>query len=103
MNIRWTQYAVDQLDVLVDNLVERRGVEAVKQTTDRLFQRVQTLSDLPWSGPEWVPAQDETFRRLIVDEYVVLYRVDKLQQRVFVLAIRHGRQRPLDPIDVPKT
>ena len=103
MNLRWTQYAVDQLDGLVDNLVERRGVDAARAVADRLLVRTRSLRDLPWSGPVWRPGQDDAFRRLVVDEYVVLYRVDVTTRVVFVLAVRHGRQEPLDPAQVPKT
>ena len=79
MKLRWTQYASDQLDAVVDNLLERRGLDAARLVTDQLLHRARRLRELPWSAPKWVAGQDETFRRLVVDDFVILYRVDKLE------------------------
>jgi plasmid stabilization system protein ParE len=103
VKVRWTEYALDQLLVIVDALGEHRSARSQKQILDRLLQRIHVLGDLPWSGPEWRPANDASFRRLVVDEHVVLYRVSESEATVFILAVRHGRQRPLDPEDVPST
>lgn len=102
MHIRWTEYAVDQLDALVDSVAERRGVEAARAVADRLFERVRALRELPLSAPRWAPAKDATFRRLVVGEYVLLYRVDTGSEALFVLSVRHSRQKPLEPDEVPE-
>jgi plasmid stabilization system protein ParE len=103
VRIRWTQYALAQFHGVLDGLMERRGAVASQQIADRILDRVGALEDLPWSAPAWKPARDESFRRLVVDEYVVLYRVVLAEELVYVLALRHGRQRPLEPDDVPKS
>ncbi len=88
--------------VLVDGLATHRGPAAQRRIIDHLVTRVAALADLlPWAGPEWLVAADATFRRLVVEEHVVLYRVVAEEEAVVVLAVRHGRQRPLDPDDVP--
>ena len=102
MNLRWTQYAVGQFDALVDNLEERRGLEAARAATQRIMERVRSLRELPRSAPAWPPANDESFRRLVIDGFVVLYRVVDSKRVVFVLSIRDGRQRPLEPGEVPR-
>ncbi len=101
MTVRWTEYALAQLLVLVDHPATHRGPAAQKRIIIHLLTRVAALADLPWAGPEWRVAADATFRRLVVDEHVVLYRVVAEEEAVVVLAVRHGRQRPLDPNDVP--
>ena len=101
MKVRWTQYALDQFDVVVDHLVERRTAAVAQRITDHVLERVGALADLPWSAPPWMPAGDPSFRRLVAGDHIVLYRVVEDEDSVYVLAVRHGRQRPLDPGDVP--
>jgi plasmid stabilization system protein ParE len=103
VNVRWTQYALDQFDLVVDNLVERRAPAGAPRVVDHVLQRVGALADLPWSAPAWRPAGDPSFRRLVAGDYVVLYRVVEDDGSVYVLAVRHGRERPLDPDDVPRS
>ena len=101
MKVKWTEFALAQFIDVVDRLVETRSVAARTRISGRVLQRVAALEDVPWSGPEWRPANDPTFRRLVVEDYVVLYRVSEADQSVYILSVRHGRQRPLDPDDVP--
>lgn len=101
MKVRWTQYALDQFDLVVDNLVERRTAAVAQQIADHVLERVGALTGLPWSAPPWRPAGDPSFRRLVAGDHIVLYRVVADEDSVYILAVRHGRQRPLKPSDVP--
>jgi plasmid stabilization system protein ParE len=101
MKVKWTQHAVEQLDALVDNLAERASPAVAQRVAGRLLDGVGRLAELPRSAPVWRPAADPDFRRLVVDAYVVLYRIAESEQLVYVLAVRHGRQRPPQPSDVP--
>ena len=103
MNVRWTQFASDQLDELVDACNERRGLEAAVGLAKRIASRVRKLREFPRAAPPWRPAQDEAFRRLVVGDIVVLYRIVEDENLIYVLAVRHGRQRPPKPADVPKS
>lgn len=100
MQVRWTEYAASQLDEIVDALLDRSPGLA-QRVTWRILDRVGALADLPWSGPPWRVAADSTIRRLVVDDHVVIYRVVTAEDTVFVLAVRHGRQRPPDPDELP--
>lgn len=101
MQVRWTEFALDQLEQLVDQLAERRREPVRRRMVQHLMERVGALADLPWSAPPWRPAGDDSFRRLVVDEHIVLYRVIETEEAVFILAVRHGRERPPEPGDVP--
>lgn len=103
MRVRWTQYALDQLQVVVDRLQEQRSAAARRRILGHLMQRVGALGDLPRTAPRWRPAGDDTFRRLVVEDYVLLYRIAEDEDCVYILAVRHGRQHPLDPSDVPRS
>ena len=67
----------------------------------RILQRIETLEELPWAAPAWRAVSDESFRRLVVGQHVVLYRVADPEGVVYILAVRHGMQRPLDGDEVP--
>ncbi len=103
VNIKWTKYAVDQFDALVDNLEEHRGREVALAVVQRLLQRLRKLPQLPRSAPMWIPAGEDTIRRLVVDDHVVLYRIAEEDNAIYILAVRHGRQQPLQAAVVPKS
>ena len=102
MRIKWTSFAVDQLNAAIDNVLDRQGALGARAAANRILDRVAVLSTLPRSAPAWRPAGDESYRRLVTDDYVILYRISESDGTVFVLAIRHGRQRPLQPTEVPE-
>ena len=99
MQVRWTKYAARCLNDVVDNIVERRGKASAKAVVRRLFDATERLMALPRTAPPWRPANDERYRRLVVDDHVVIYRVDE-PDSILVLAMRHGRRRPLEPSDI---
>lgn len=101
MHVRWTEYALDQLQVVADELTLRRSPAVRTRIIDHILERIGALADLPWSAPPWRPANDDTFRRLVVDDYVILYRIVDTEDSVFILSLRHGRRRPLAPDDLP--
>jgi plasmid stabilization system protein ParE len=100
VKLKWTKFAVASLDEITDDMVARRGNAAARRVATRLLAAVERLSTLPRSGPPWPPAGDIAYRRLVVDEYVLLYRVDEARSTVFILALRHGRRRPLKVDDI---
>ena len=76
---------------------DRRSQAAAQAMADRVFGRLRGVRSLPLSAPPWQPAQDDSFRRLVVDDYVLIYRVDVAREALFVLSLRHVRQRPAEP------
>lgn len=102
MKVRWTLHALEQMDALFERVVELRGEAACGEFRDQILERVGSLARLPWSAPRWGTEHDLTFRRLVVRDHVVFYRIAELDDAVYILAVRHGRQRPLEPDEVPE-
>jgi plasmid stabilization system protein ParE len=100
MRIVWSMRAEDQLDQHVANLKDRVSTAAAKRMVMRILDRLEDVAELPRSAPRWTSGPDPTFRRLVVGEFVVIYRVDEDNQQIQVLSLRHGRQRPPDPEEV---
>jgi plasmid stabilization system protein ParE len=100
MTVHWTRFALDQLMEIADGLAER-NIDRARAVVQRVLARVGGLAELPWSGPPWRGGPDPTFRRLVVDDHVVLYRVVEATDSIYVLAVRHGRQRPPEPGELP--
>jgi len=96
----WSQRAEEQLDEHVEGVRERRGVGAARALVVRVFERLDAVGQLPESAPRWRAVVDPAFRRLVVDDYVVIYRVAPEDRVIQVLSFRHGRQRPVSVDDV---
>jgi plasmid stabilization system protein ParE len=103
MQVRWTESALAQLDELLVQLASRRSQAVRRRLAEHLLERVGSLGELPWAAPPWRPAGDPSFRQLGVDEHMVIYRVLEAESSVVVLAVRHGRQRPPEPDELPTT
>ena len=101
MQVRWTKYAARCLSDVVDNIVERRGKAAARAIVGRLFGAVERLSALPWTGAPWRPADDERYRRLVLGEHVLIYRVDE-PDLILVLGFATAAVVPWNPPTSPK-
>jgi plasmid stabilization system protein ParE len=102
VKVKWTNFAADQLNEIVDGLVERKGHATARAVARRILERIERLCGLPRSAPRWLAVSDESFRRLVVGNHIVLYRVAENEGIIYILAVRHGRQRPLDGDEVPE-
>jgi plasmid stabilization system protein ParE len=71
VKVQWTQHALDQVTDLGDDLYER-SPDRAQAVLERILDRVGALAELPWSGPPWKAVADPTFRRLVVDDYIVI-------------------------------
>ena len=67
--------------------------DAARGLVSRIIEAIGGLAEFPLKGAkvefEFVP--DFEVRRLVVDEFLVFYRVDEAQRTVYVLRIRYGR------------
>jgi len=100
LHIEWSMRAANQLQDHVDNLQERASSAVAKRVVLRVFERLDAVAELPESAPRWSAVDDPTFRRLVVDDFVVFYRIEQEKRQIQVLAVRHGRQRPPTPSEV---
>lgn len=95
----WTESARAGLHEVLDFLDERSPAAAGRFAV-RVLDRFESLRIQPWTAPVWRPASDPSFRRLVVDDIIVIYRVLELDQKIVLLTIRHGRRRPITPQEV---
>jgi toxin ParE1/3/4 len=90
MDLIWDDEALADLEDIF-NWIAQESVAAAKTVVDRLFSSTELLIDFPFIGHagrepnafEWVVP------RL---PYIVVYEVDRLQERVIVTAVVHGAQ-----------
>mgnify|MGYP002641458394 CR=1 FL=1 len=66
-----------------------------------IFDRVAEVLDFPESAPAHPTAGDPRVRRLVYRKYVIIYRILDERRIVEVLSVRHQRQRPMEPDELP--
>ena len=64
---------------------------------ERIFERVESLAEMPESGRAYPGANDSSLREVIIGKYRVIYRVVETEKAIHVITVRHGRQQPLCP------
>lgn len=91
LRITFSRTANNELNELVV-FIGKDNPQAAVQVSRRIFQKIDLLEDQPWLGR---PGKHAGSRELVVDNtpYIVAYRVDTEQQRVFILRIVHHAQR----------
>lgn len=94
LSVVWSMRAEDQLDEHVGDLQQRTTTDAARRLVLRVFDRLDAVADLPQSAPRWHAVEDAAFRRLVVDDFILIYRIDLEAGQIQVLSMRHGRQRP---------
>lgn len=99
-SIDWTDNALLGAMSAADSLAERTNQDPV-QWMEALHERVGQLAANPRLAPRWRLASDRSLRQLLYAKvWVVIYQVDDENEKVVVLAVRHGTQRPLDVGDL---
>lgn len=88
MKVRWTASAVEDL-VEIRSYIKERNPTAAASVAATIRSRVALLRGQPLMG-RLVPERDGV-RELVVDNYVIVYRV--LPDEVEVERVWHGRQR----------
>jgi toxin ParE1/3/4 len=91
--IRYTEIAVEDLDLIFDYISADNRVAAQKMF-ERLKTSIERLSDMPQLGAV-LPTNDLSlvergYRYLVIDPYIVFYRIP--DQEVRVGRVLHSRQ-----------
>ena len=68
---------------------------------DAIFDRVAEVLGFPEAAPVHPTAGDPRVRRLVFRKYVIIYRILEERRIVEVLSVRHQRQRPVEPDELP--
>jgi plasmid stabilization system protein ParE len=66
-----------------------------------IFDRMEEQREFPESAPVHPKAEDPRVRRLVFKKFVVVYRIIENGHRLQVLSVRHQRQRPVEPDELP--
>lgn len=92
--IRYTSLAVDDLD-LAFSYIAQENLPAANELLDKLEKAVLQLKDFPYLGivfPSEKTYEVTGYRYLVVDAYVIFYRIDDKQKEIQVARVFHSRQ-----------
>lgn len=92
--VHWTENAKRGLRTIEEHLEERVDERQVDATIESIFTALDRVRAFPFSAPPWRASDDASFRRLVVGDYVVIYRVEEKAAEARILSVRHQKQRP---------
>jgi toxin ParE1/3/4 len=94
--ILWTDRARARLEEQAD-FIATDNPGAARRLLEQVSLRVDGLAEMPRSGRVYPGTEDCDLRELVVGAHRVIYRVAEQERVIHVLAVRHGRRRPLSP------
>ena len=92
MKVHWTDNALSDLKG-IQAYIALRSPQYARSMVERIFDRTESLADLPFLGavfPEY-EEEDDSFREVFEHPYRIVYRV--LTERVDIVAVVHGARR----------
>lgn len=92
LSIQWTARALTRVEELLD-FIARKDPAAARRRIGQLFDGLSALAQSPRLGKPHPRSSDPDLRRLVVRDYVVVYRVDEEASLVTVLTVRHRREQ----------
>jgi plasmid stabilization system protein ParE len=95
----WTKTAQDGLTEVVD-FAEKRSLTHAEEVALMVLDRLEHLRALPRTAPAWRLSSDPSFRRLVIGDVVVVYRLVEKGETLILLSVRHGRRRPVTMAEV---
>jgi plasmid stabilization system protein ParE len=90
--IVWSESALERMAEILDFLAD---APAARRAATDLFDRVQDLSEFPRLGRSLDDEVEPDLRRLVVGDYVLVYRIEEKARTISIAAVRHFRQRSL--------
>jgi len=97
MKIIWSQLALSRIKEIARYIAQDKP-KAADKWVDRIFGKVEILSQFPEMGRQVPEINNTNVRELIYGNYRIIYRCDK--NKVFILTVRHGQQiLPIDEIN----
>jgi len=92
--VQWSASGLDRLIEILD-FIAQDSPAAAREVVDDLLARVEVLAEFPRIGPVFSEESGPSLRRLILDDYIVVYRIQEARQVVSIIAVRHSRRKPL--------
>lgn len=99
LRIRWASHAKAEFAEIIE-FNASRGERFAEELANAVLDRIEALATLPLTAPPWRLAPDASYRRLVIREVVVIYRHVEEQGALYILSVRHGRQKPAAVVDV---
>lgn len=74
--------------------IEKNSPEAAKNQTDRLIKAIYTLETFPESHQDRLAGRyaGRGYKQLLVDNYVVIYKVNRLKRTVYIVTVQYQRK-----------
>ena len=78
-------------DIYAYIALEKMSPENAKGQTDRIWDAIKSLEQLPESHQDRLFGQfaGKGYKQLIVDNYIVIFKIDKEQNRVYIVTVQY--------------
>ncbi len=98
-NIEILQTASDNIDDIVRYIAaELKNKTAAERLTDKIYSTIETLAEFPYAHTVHQTPQNEEplkyeYRKILVDNYFIFYRVDETRSLIIVASVIYARRR----------
>ena len=78
-------------DIYAYIALEKMSPENAKAQTDRIWDAIKSLEQLPESHQDRLVGRfaGKGYKQLIVDNYIVIFKIDKEQNRVYIVIVQY--------------
>lgn len=78
-------------DIYAYIALEKMSPENAKGQTDRIWDAIKSLEQLPESHQDRLVGRfaGKGYKQLIVDNYIVIFKIDKEQNRVYIVTVQY--------------
>ena len=78
-------------DIYAYIALEKMSPENAKGQTDRIWDAVKSLEQLPESHQDRLVGRfaGKGYKQLIVDNYIIIFKIDKEQNRVYIVTVQY--------------
>ena len=94
-NIRFYKKAENDLENIYSYIaIEKESIINAKKITDKIYRKIKSLECFPYSHQDRLDGKyaNQGYKQLIVDKYIVIYRIDKVKKIVYIVTIQHQRR-----------
>ena len=99
MNVRWTDWALEQIEA-IEAFVARDNAVAAERLVERIFDKGETLAQHPRRGRVVAEVGRSDVRELAFGNYRIIYVVRSDRVDVLTVLERHRRLVPADTGDL---
>jgi len=96
-----TDKAEEQLRAIILYIADESGdIDAALRYLDKIENAINRLQDFPQSGsiPRYSIIKKQGFRVVIIERHLIFYKINEVEQLVYIYAIVDGRREYLNLI-----